>query len=269
MASHPTGTETRPLFSKIYNSNDQELTLEKRISAWAFRLGGLSAVSILLAVAGPFGTYEAGGFSERLLYWFVLLGVSIVMALWLKNLIDRYLSQFRFLTRESLVVLSMTALFTVFVQAWTEIAFPGMAGTAPGYLLLASEVLVICSALSMMKYWVPFLIASPQVQTEQPRLTRRLQQPFTGHILRLTVSGHKVQVVTSEGVFDVRMRFSDAVEELDGIKGFCTHRSHWVSQTAIDKVVIQNGRPLVVLHNEDQVPVSRKYQSNLEDAGYL
>jgi hypothetical protein len=40
-----------------------------------------------------------------------------------------------------------------------------------------------------------------------------------------------------------------------------------VVKAAISDVITRNGRPVIVMNNGDEVPVSRKYQSNLENAG--
>ena len=238
--------------------------------AWALRIGALGFVSVLFATAGPFGTYGAGDISERLLYWSVLICVSVVLAMAIMEVNKQYFPHLSFLTRECIAILAMTIIFTAFLEVWTIFAFPGMVSKPPGYLLLASEVLVICAAISVMKYWMPRIVGSADVEqeaAEQPRLARRLPQEFAGQITRLTVNGHKVLVVTSQGPFDVRMRFADAVEEMSELDGFCVHRSHWVAQAAIDHVITRNGRPVIVMNNGDEVPVSRKYQINLEDAG--
>lgn len=224
----------------------------------------------MFATAGPFGTYEAGDFSERLLYWFVLIIVSVVLAKVIMELNKQYLSHASFLTQESIAILAMTILFTGFLELWTRFAFPGMVGKPPGYIWLASEVLVICVAISAIKYWMPHIIGragTEQAVVDQPRLTRRLPHGFSGQITHLTVNGHKVHVATSQGPFDLRMRFADAVEEMSEVDGFCVHRSHWVTKAAIQNVLTRNGRPVIVMNDGDEVPVSRKYQDNLTKVG--
>ncbi|MDG1472772.1 MAG: LytTR family DNA-binding domain-containing protein [Ascidiaceihabitans sp.] len=252
--------------------SDIRSRLDPKFAGWAVRIGVLGMISVLFAIAGPFGTYEAGDFGERLLYWMVLIAISLVDAICIKALISKYFARFSFLTRECLVILAMTAVFTAFLQVWTQAAFPGLTVSPPGYLLLASEVLVICAALSVIIYWVP-QIARPAEQQEsvaqQPRLARRLPHDFSGQILRLTVNGHIVLVVTSQGSFDLRMRFADAVEEIAGLTGYFTHRSHWVNQSAVSHVIMRKGRPVLVMKNQDEVSVSRKYQTNIEAAGLL
>jgi DNA-binding LytR/AlgR family response regulator len=85
----------------------------------------------------------------------------------------------------------------------------------------------------------------------------------------LSVDGHIVRVVTDAGIFDLRMRFTDAIEEVLELDGVCTHRSHWVVLTEIANVGTVNGRSCLLLSNGDEVPVSRKYQPELEMRGIL
>jgi hypothetical protein len=260
------------LFPKDEILNEVKPKSDPRLVGLGIRATVMCAISLLFAVSGPFGTYESGNFGARLMYWVVLIGVSMGMAWGLKFMVRRSLGNLSFVTQEGLVILAMTCIFTAFLQIWTLIAFPGIDGIRPGYWLLALEVLVICTVVCTMMYWIPKLIETVEpkpMNVDVPRLATRLPDGFDGQILRLTVNGHKVMVVTSDGSFDVRMRFADAVVETSPLSGFSTHRSHWVNQAAISEVTSHKGRPVIVMTNRDVVPVSRKYQRNVEDAGLM
>ncbi|MEZ5714276.1 MAG: LytTR family DNA-binding domain-containing protein [Paracoccaceae bacterium] len=64
----------------------------------------------------------------------------------------------------------------------------------------------------------------------------------------------------------IRLRFSDAIAEMEPMQGYCTHRSHWVSHAAISGVEREPGKLFLRLVNGDRVPVSRKYRPELEKA---
>lgn len=100
------------------------------------------------------------------------------------------------------------------------------------------------------------------------RLAERLPSPGA-QILRLTVEDHFVDVVTSEGTERLRMRFADAVAEMEPIVGHITHRSHWVSADSIDRAERKAGRWVLRLVNGDTVPVSRGCQPALIEAGII
>ena len=67
----------------------------------------------------------------------------------------------------------------------------------------------------------------------------------------------------------IRLRFGDAIEEMDPVDGFCTHRSHWVARQAVSGAERERGKIFLRLENGDRVPVSRTYMPDLEEAGLL
>ena len=101
------------------------------------------------------------------------------------------------------------------------------------------------------------------------RLVCRLPEDFCGKIVHLAIDGHIVWVIINVGTFDLRMRFSDAVDEVAEITGICAHRSHWVAIAKITETITVKGRPCLVLSNGDMVPVSRKYEPDLGVLGIL
>lgn len=110
--------------------------------------------------------------------------------------------------------------------------------------------------------------ATEQGDVAEVRLVRRLPEDVAGDVLSLTASNHHVDVTTTQGRATLRLRLSDAIGEMEGVEGFCIHRSHWVSQDAILEVKRLNAQKIVVvLKNGDELPVSRKYRVNLETAG--
>ncbi len=107
-------------------------------------------------------------------------------------------------------------------------------------------------------------------EQDQPRLLRRLPVDQRGQVLRLTAKDHYVEIVTVKGTATIRMRLVDAIDEMQPVEGYCVHRSHWVARSGIievDQAAPQ--KPFVVMSNGDRVPVSRKYRSNLENAGII
>ena len=112
-------------------------------------------------------------------------------------------------------------------------------------------MLLICASISAILCNVPLVIKfeNPTIRTKQgqARIVKRLPENFDGKIVRLSVDGHIVRVVTDAGIFDLRMRFTDAIEEVLELDGVCTHRSHWVVLTEIANVGTVNGRSCLLL----------------------
>ena len=104
-------------------------------------------------------------------------------------------------------------------------------------------------------------------RVDQPSLAlllRRLPQSVGREILCLKAQEHYTNVVTAQGSALVYMRFSDAVALASaGIEGVQIHRSYWVAYAAIQGFERVDGRTLVRLVNDETLPVSRTYQTQV------
>lgn len=116
---------------------------------------------------------------------------------------------------------------------------------------------------------MPMPVSGRSEQSVRPRLYRRIDAADPGPILRIEAMDHFVTVVTHQAEYQLRQRFCDAVEEMDGVAGLITHRSHWVARAAVDEVERENGRLFLRLSGGTRVPVSRKHRPVLEDAGLI
>lgn len=235
------------------------------------------SVTLVLSVTGPFNTFGLGSFGARLIYWGGLVVSSCVLAAGLKRALSRF-SIGSVFWREATVVTAFSAIFTPFAILWTDMSFPAASDFRPETLEFFGYIMAICVAISSFRYGLPVLISAlmPEVNTPPaepqaaaPRFIRRLPEDFKGQVLRLSGDGHYVNVATTQGAFDVRIRFSDAVAEMDEVDGFWVHRSHWVAQAAIKQTCEERGRPVLILTNGDTVPVGAKFKPQLEHAGVL
>ncbi len=240
-------------------------------------LGLYAAIVLILmivtAFSGPFGTYVHGPFPTRLVYWIVSIGCGIAMARSLRRICAHWLGHVRFAVREPLILIAITAIYTPFLQYWTVFLFEGRTFDTVPFWPLATKILAICVMVSTLRFFVSKLVnravAVQEPQGDKVRLLRRLPDEADQTVLRLSAEGHIVHVVMAQSRHRLRMRFSDAVDEMDAADGFCIHRSHWVARGAIAGHKTVNGRPVLILTNGDEVPVSRKYQPDLEAAGVL
>lgn len=259
--------------TSIQKPKEFGLRLDAKRRTFLVRLGLLIITSVLFTLAGPFGTFQAGGFFDRLLYWFVVNGVSILIAVNVKNFVLNKFEHWAVFQKESAAIFVTTLLFTPILWLWTITMFPGLIVSPPTMVWMGSIVFVICASISALLYGVPFVMkyANPPIEPTlvAARIVRRLPETFDGKIIHLAVDGHIVSVITNAGIFDLRMRFADAVEEVSELGGICTHRSHWVVLAEIENVGTVNGRPFLIMSNGEEVPVSRKYQPGLVAIGIL
>jgi hypothetical protein len=97
----------------------------------------------------------------------------------------------------------------------------------------------------------------------------RIPSDLRADLIRLSARDHFVEIVTTLGKREVRMRLKDAVREIGDTKGHLVHRSHWVAENAIDGSNTQGGKVTLRLINGDEIPVSRAHHKILQDEGVL
>lgn len=240
-----------------------------------FNLSILMLVSFLGATMGPFGTYEAHPFLHRLFYWSMVTAASILIGGACNRTSRRHIPQTRPILQD-LAMITLTVLcFTPPLWFLTRhLAFRDPSHGPPILTMsyyVAAITLSVCALRRIIPGFEPvgYFDEKPPQQSEGPRLTRRLSPDFQGPILRLSVRDHFVDVISETGIETIRMRFADAIDEMDTVKGHCTHRSHWVAQDAIAGSGREGSKIILTLTNGDQVPVSRKYKPALEEAGML
>ncbi|MHA6263638.1 LytTR family DNA-binding domain-containing protein [Arenibacterium sp. CAU 1754] len=233
-------------------------------------------LTVVVALAGPFGTIQIGGFAFRLLYWSVVTFLSIVIGQWSYFAAKSFVDRQKPILNDLVMVALTTVLLTPMIWLVTAKLFALQVEPQPTLLRLASYIAVITAAICIFLRTIlgieKISYAGRKLVPDSPkppRLMRRLPDGFDGPILRLTVRDHFVDVVSPQGTHSIRLRFGDAIDEMDTVVGYCTHRSHWVAKDAIDSVQRSNGRIHLELTNGDLVPVSRKYKFGLEDAGIL
>ena len=246
----------------------------RRLHAFIRLIAETAVWGALLAVTGPFDTYGLGNFWARFLYWAPLILVSLSLVRWIKPRITRRYPGRRIFQEFATTGLFL-AIFMPFLIIWTDYGFPEQATNRPDWGTLFLFVIGVCVSIILGMHLVPQLFlreTSEALATEPtvaPRLARRLPEDFQGRVLRLSGDGHYVKVSTSEGQFEVRLRLRDAVDEMHGVPGFWSHRSHWVATEAISDWNVRKGRPVLELSNGDVVPVGAKYQPELEAAGFV
>ncbi|MBT3142692.1 LytTR family transcriptional regulator [Phaeobacter gallaeciensis] len=231
---------------------------------------GLAFVVLLANQAAPFAEEEAS-FGLRLVFWLLVIGGAGGLTRLAQALIQRHCNSLDQLAQDALVVALITCFLIPFLWVIGWLFLFSVDEGGPGLLQIAQWAGLFATGLLVLRRCFPAEKApSPTTKLQQrPRLVRRLPQNLDAQILRLTVRDHCVDVVTSAGTHTIRSRFVDAIQEMEPIEGHCTHRSHWVTQAAIESIERHAGKIQIRLINGDLVPVSRKYKPDLEKAGLL
>ncbi|SDD29994.1 LytTR family DNA-binding domain-containing protein [Ruegeria marina] len=223
-------------------------------------------LSLLATIANPFGA-TGMSFAGRLLFWLLVLCVAALVVCFSCLMVDRHAAHVRQGIRDGLIVAAITILFTP--ALWLLIHLIAMPAPAdrPDAWSMTRYGTIFASGLLIVRRGIAW--GGPKVHEtnpELPRIYKRLPEACSAQILRLTVRDHFVDVITTEGVHTIRLRFADAIDEMHPVRGHCTHRSHWVTEAAIESIERSAGKIQIRLSNGDLVPVSRKYRPTLEKA---
>ena len=236
-------------------------------------------MSVLVAFAGPFGTYEAMHLPARTLFWVVITVISVPVVDGCRTLIGRRMFAYGYWWRALAVCTAFATIYTPLV--YLEVYFVlwlGYGPAVPIWVIWVATFLTAMAISAVQHMWRQDVRAlaeqtvSPRladVIPNEPRLMARLGPEARGAILSLSVRDHYVEVWTERGMASLLMRFADAMAELDGIDGMQVHRSHWVAVAAIAGAERERGKTFLRLSDGRLVPVSRSYKDAVEARGLL
>ncbi|WP_420586428.1 LytTR family DNA-binding domain-containing protein [Ruegeria sp.] len=197
------------------------------------------------------------------------MGLALGVTWIARQVTQKWFADTRFSWRDVALVLVILALFAPALWLMSCLLFTVGGQQTPNFLSVAPYGALFATGLVLVRGHSPENEPAEEPALLQPRLIKRLPQGFHGTVYRLTVQDHFVNVVTSEGTFTIRSRFTDAIAEMEPVPGHCTHRSHWVTDAAIDGIEKADGKLRLRLKNGDLVPVSRKYKPMLEEDGIV
>lgn len=228
-------------------------------------VAGLVFIPLLAYSFAPFRDM-ALSFPQRLVFWTGVMALALAVTWAAGRLVQMRLHQRGVIIRDAVFAIVILTLFApaLWVFAWLVFSFGGQ--DAPSLSTVLPYGALFATGLLLIRHREFEAVESPQ---PYPRLYQRLPEGFSGQVYRLTVRNHHVDVVTSQGTFTIRSRFTDAIAEMEPEPGHCAHRSHWVTRAAIAGVERQKGKTFLLLCNGDEVPVSRKYHPALEEAGVV
>ncbi|TCO72990.1 LytTR family transcriptional regulator [Rhodovulum euryhalinum] len=231
------------------------LFLPSTLVVWA-------ALSVCLALSGPFGTYAAP-LPQRLAIWPLVVGAGMTSGIALQLSIRRLRPG---IPRWQRSVLGAGGLSAVLVlPAQYLVGGLGAGAVLPGAFDMALAIFAFALGLSLLH-----IRAIPRPGSSvAPALLSRLPEGQRGAVIRLSSSDHYVRVVTDLGASEVLIRFADAIAELGGVEGMRVHRSHWVALAAVTGARRDNGRLFLTLRDGSEVPVSRRYRDAVEASGHV
>ncbi|MEM9263386.1 MAG: LytTR family DNA-binding domain-containing protein [Pseudomonadota bacterium] len=259
---------------RITADKARTVTPFRHFQSWKIGDSWLLAIFLGLggAFAGPYGTFFALNFLERVVYWEV--GILVSFALWrgTEHVVRRRLNLSSHLAISLFTIPIFSAGNSAFlyllhhlmeVSGIARLPVP-LAGLFVGHLLM-STVVVTPSILLVrrMRMGVESKAGGDAIRFLTERLPAKLrgEKPFA-----LAAEGHYVRVYTNAGNDLITMRFEDAVSAVVGIDGVQTHRSWWVATEAVRSIQKAGSAFEAVLSSGLQVPVSRRRKPQVAQA---
>ena len=255
----------------------------------------VGVMTTIATISGPFGTLEALTVLPRLFFWGVVIGLAATFGILLRVSARLYFPEEQKFKAEVVTTVAFTSLFGAILICWVSF-FANIHHVnqyvPPWWKLIGYVSLITIALLALRTFVITMVNERAQAKSEETlqaviseaqarvqniedtkpaeaRLLQRLPEEERAPVLCLRSNDHMIDVYTEKGCFSLRMRLKDAIAEMEGVDGKCVHRSHWVARSAIVSAQKVGGYWRLHLSNGMEVPVSRKYQPDLENAGLL
>jgi len=230
-------------------------------------LCSLAGAAIILTLVAPYDTDDLLRLVPRFIYWAATVGLTysagfLVHAFMMPRLkLSKPVTVLAIGTMTGMAVTAIVALIN-----WTALGFVPALSDLPEFLLNVFAISLVVA--------VVFQVASdhrttPPAAAPPPALLDRLPFDKRGALMAISVEDHYVRIRTTRGEDMVLLRLSDAMREVGETPGWQVHRSHWVAKAAIKSARLEADRAILTLHDDAEIPVSRRYVTTLKDAGVL
>ncbi|MEP5154172.1 LytTR family DNA-binding domain-containing protein [Planktotalea sp.] len=241
----------------------------------------ITAASIILtAFSGPFGTYDQYSFGRGLVVWGVLISSGVLTAFFTCEACSAIFEKHSDFNKQMIFLgigsIAISVVINFLLTHWVD--RPADVRPSIGWLwmMVMSIMAIVVSVRNMLPEFAFFTrqvsanesLDETRFQLPQhSRLAQRLNIPRDEQVVHVSANGHFVEVFTPVNTYRLRMRFSDAVAELDDTVGLTVHRSHWVHRSALRGWVPNAAKPFVVLETDAQVPVSKTHFDKVQALG--
>jgi len=256
-----------------------------------YQLLPVLGVALVLAVLGPFGTYERMDLAQRLAHFGIVGALSwiqvVLLAAWFGTIepIDRWPVAGR-MTLVGLLAAIPSTFEVIAVHSWLvrpiplslapklypENAFLTVVVSVMIGLFVEQRLRAKADAELARVAALPPAPTAPEADSPQPvtpDFLRRVPPALGRDLLALEMEDHYLRIHTALGSDLVLMRLRDALAELGPERGRQVHRSWWVAEGAVASVDRMASRLVLVLRNGLQVPVSKTYRDSVKEAGWL
>lgn len=225
-----------------------------------------AVMSLICGLTGPFGSYVYLDWNIRFLYWGVLTGAAMVFGAVIELISANFFVNVKSMYRDLISACVMTVLFSPVVVSLNGLFYPEnvISSLTPTVVILG--VLVVSVLMIGIWRYINQINEYAAARSEGPKLLQRLDQDI-GVIYALTANSHLVEVACENGQQSIRLRFSDAVDEMHPIEGIMVHRSHWVNRCYVKGFIYEGKKLMVEMENGTSFPVSASGRVNISRLG--
>jgi hypothetical protein len=242
----------------------------------------MTGLGVLLALVGPFGTFDLP-FALRLVYWVALVLGGYACYRPIAGGMIRLGEALDLPEAAAWVASCLIATVPMTLIVWTvghlsqPFALPSLDTgiTMYGYVLvIGGMVMGLFYLFERGALAAPVAAAATAAEDNssdppQPRFLERIPVRLGTDLVALQMEDHYLRIHTRLGSDLILMRMRDAVAELDGIDGAQVHRSWWVARSAVARTERDGRSVRLVLDGELEVPVSRDAAAALKAAGWF
>lgn len=99
-----------------------------------------------------------------------------------------------------------------------------------------------------------------------PEYLAEVQESKRGEIIGLTADQHYLKIETTSGESHIRGSLTDAIASLHELPGLQIHRSHWVAQSQVKRLIETDGVLYCEMNTGSRYPVSRRRRKQTRSA---
>lgn len=233
-------------------------------------LAGLLGATLILVLAGPFGTLDSLGPAARTGYWAVVVAGTYATGTAIDIVLRRRLSRRHAAVQGGSIAIATAVAVTCVVAGLNALLLDG---AATGFSLRTLTTIFLVAFVATLLRHIILEQVQPATRTPpgelHPRILDRLPVERRGALVALSVEDHYVRVRTTRGETLLLMRLSDAMRETAPTPGLQVHRSHWVARDAVAGVRRDGDRAILALNVGGDIPASRSHIPALKAAGLL
>jgi hypothetical protein len=222
-------------------------------------------MGLLLGLLGPFGSFHNGPAWQRIVYWVLMAWLSFPAYAAARLVLVRAPSR----PAAWAALIATAALFSV-LSAWASwtvahAVWPGLSrvrGLTPA--VWYGEGLIVGAVFMLI-----FRRRRVAARLSRPAPAPGLLGVPSSEILSLQMEDHYVRVHTVGGSRLVLATLSQAIEALGRTPGLRVHRSWWVAEWAVVRIVADGRNLRLCLVNGLSAPVARSSVTAVRQAGWL